>query len=241
LSSSVVLWCCPHEDQPALPSGPLLHAIDAKVPLMNPDPVSDAPLDKADARKRGMANRTAQIDKDGLSRRILDRFLAHESYRRASNVLFYVGVRDEVRTAEALAAAIEDDHRVLVPYCVDGRLELFQLEDLGELRRGAFGILEPLVELRGVNGRSVAMEEVDVALVPGVAFDLRGARVGHGYGYYDKLLHQARSDATLVGVAFECQVFPAIAHDPHDVFMDYLITERTVHDFPGRRLRSPSD
>ena len=57
-------------------------------------------------------------------------------------------------------------------------------------------------------------------MVPGVAFDRRGARMGHGKGYYDKLLQHARPDAPLVALAFECQLFPEIPTQAHDIFMD---------------------
>ena len=65
-----------------------------------------------------------------------------------------------------------------------------------------------------------------------VAFDRRGARMGHGFGYYDKLLQHARPDAPLVALAFECQVFDEIPTAAHDIFMDKIITEKAV--YPGR-------
>jgi 5-formyltetrahydrofolate cyclo-ligase len=69
-------------------------------------------------------------------------------------------------------------------------------------------------------------------MVPGVAFDREGGRTGHGKGYYDKLLQHARPDAPLVALAFECQLFPEIPMQPHDIFMDAVVTEEAV--YPGR-------
>jgi 5-formyltetrahydrofolate cyclo-ligase len=74
-------------------------------------------------------------------------------------------------------------------------------------------------------------------MVPGVAFDRNGARMGHGKGYYDKLLQHARLDAPLVALAFECQLFPEIPTAPHDIFMDKIITESAV--YAGKRRRTP--
>jgi 5-formyltetrahydrofolate cyclo-ligase len=71
-------------------------------------------------------------------------------------------------------------------------------------------------------------------MVPGVAFDRRGARMGHGKGYYDKLLEHARPDTKLVALAFECQLFPEIPVQQHDIFMDKLITEAAVYQGRGR-------
>ena len=63
---------------------------------------------------------------------------------------------------------------------------------------------------------------------------LRGARMGHGFGYYDKLLEHVRSDAPLVALAFECQLFPEIPTQAHDIFMDKIITEQAIYNGKGR-------
>jgi 5-formyltetrahydrofolate cyclo-ligase len=71
-------------------------------------------------------------------------------------------------------------------------------------------------------------------MVPGVAFDRRGARMGHGKGYYDKLLQHARLNTPLVALAFECQLFEEIPVAEHDIFMDRIITEDHVYQGRGR-------
>ena len=70
--------------------------------------------------------------------------------------------------------------------------------------------------------------------MPGGAFDRRGARMGHGNGYYDKLLQHARSNTPLIALAFECQLFDEIPVADHDIFMDKLITEDHVYNGQGR-------
>jgi 5-formyltetrahydrofolate cyclo-ligase len=72
--------------------------------------------------------------------------------------------------------------------------------------------------------------------VPGVAFDQSGGRMGHGFGYYDRLLQHARPDAPLVALAFECQLFPEIPAEAHDIFMDKSITEKAVYVGRGRKV-----
>ena len=185
---------------------------------------------KAEIRVAAEQNRRAQPGKDALSRRICEAFAAAAEYAAASTVLFYVGVRDEVRTRDLLAEALRSPKRILVPYCTGGQLELFHLQELEELAPAPFGLFEPKWQLRECPRRRVEVSEVDLAMVPGVAFDRRGGRLGHGKGYYDKLLGRARPDARLVALAFECQVFSQIPMLPHDVFMDRVITEEAIYE-----------
>jgi 5-formyltetrahydrofolate cyclo-ligase len=105
---------------------------------------------------------------------------------------------------------------------------------MDELEIGMYKILEPKTELRDVAAKKIDVKELDLVMVPGVAFDARGARMGHGMGYYDKLLEHARPDAPLVALAFECQLFPEIPTDAHDVFMDKIITEKRTIQGKGR-------
>lgn len=190
---------------------------------------------KTAIRTAAHAARKAQPDKEEVSTQITDRVMAMPEYRQAQCVMWYVDVRDEVRTRHALPAALEQRQKVVVPYCVDGELELFWLESMDELELGMYRILEPREALRGVASKRVQPQELDFVMVPGVAFDRTGGRTGHGKGYYDKLLQHARPDAPLVALAFECQLFPEIPMQPHDIFMDAIVTEAAVYPGRGRR------
>jgi 5-formyltetrahydrofolate cyclo-ligase len=191
---------------------------------------------KKTIREQAHANRNAQADKDELSQAICARFMALPEYAAARTVLFYVDVRSEVRTRHSLPAALQSGKKIVVPWCnAHGALELFHLEDMSELAIGMYKILEPQAELRTLPAKQVDVGVLDLVMVPGVAFDARGARMGHGKGYYDKLLEHARPDAALVALAFECQMFPEIPTAAHDVFMDKIITEKAVYEGRGRR------
>jgi len=190
---------------------------------------------KNQLRKTAHANRNEQPDKDELSRRILGAFMALPEYATAKTVLFYVDVRSEVRTRLDLEAALDGDKSIIVPWCnADGELELFRLTSMDELELGMYRILEPQEDLRHLPEKQVNVEELDLIMVPGVGFDSRGARMGHGKGYYDKLLEHARPDTPLVALAFECQMFEEIPVAAHDVFMDKVITEERIYDGRGR-------
>ncbi len=201
---------------------------------MNPV-ISSVPPSKQDIREQAHAARRALENKDELSVRIMDRVLALPEYTRAATVMFYIDVRAEVRTRQALPAALASGKTIVVPWCNEhGELELFRLESMDELELGMYRILEPKAELRHRRDKQVTPEQLDLILVPGVAFDRRGGRTGHGKGYYDKLLQHARTDAPLVGLAFECQLFPEIPMQEHDIFMDRVVTEAVVYEGRGR-------
>ena len=187
---------------------------------------------KQEIRTAAHANRKAQADKEGVSGVIVDRFINLPEYAAAKTVMFYVDVRDEVRTRQALPEAIQGNKRIVSPYCVDGELELFHLESMDELEIGMYKILEPKAELRTVDAKRLQPEDLDLVMVPGVAFDRQGGRTGHGKGYYDKLLEHARAAAPLIALAFECQMFPEIPCGSHDIYMDKVVTELAV--YPGR-------
>ena len=190
--------------------------------------VPTLPTLKQQIREQAHANRNAQPDKEAISRRIVAQFMALPEFSAAKTVMFYVDVRSEVRTRHDLANALQTGRRIIIPYCVDGELELFHLESMDELELGMYRILEPRAELRSLPAKRVAVEELDLVMVPGVAFDRRGGRTGHGKGYYDKLLEHARADTPLIALAFECQLFPEIPMQSHDMFMDKVVTEKAV-------------
>ena len=198
-----------------------------------------ASTNKQQIRQRARAARSRLFDRDERSRRIVDQLRRLPAYQSARVILFYVSVRDEVATRELIAQALAEQKQVVVPYCRDGELQLFHLKADDELTTGAYGILEPSAELHRQTERRIAVRELDLILVPGVAFDVHGARCGHGKGYYDKLLQTAKEKTPLIALAFDCQIFPKIPTESHDVFMDKIITESTI--YPNKPSLTPDD
>lgn len=196
---------------------------------------ADLAARKDEIRKAAHAARRAQPNKDAVSRQITDRVRSLPEYKSARTVMYYVDVRDEARTRQALPEAIQSEQRIVIPYCVAGELELFLLQSMEELEEGAYRILEPKAELRNAPEKQVSVEELDLILVPGVAFDREGGRTGHGKGYYDKLLEHARLETPLVALAFDCQIFDSIPMQSHDIYMDKVVTESTTYQGRGRK------
>ncbi len=150
-------------------------------------------------------------------------------FKLATSVLWYLSVRAEVATHEPLQQALAGQQQVVVPFCDGTLLKLFWLKAWSDLQPGAFGILEPKPELQADRQREVPLQAIDFAIVPGVAFDRAGHRLGHGQGYYDRLLATRKSTTLLCGVCFESQLVEAIPLQPHDVVMDRVITEKACY------------
>jgi len=196
---------------------------------MNSDPSRTKDL-KRTIRAEARARRRALGGKDAASRLICGRFAALPEYAAAGTVMFYVHFGDEVRTRQLVEQAFGEGKEVVVPYCEAGVLKLFRLKSIDELAPGTWGIPEPKVEHRRRVDRRVEVRDLDLVMVPGVAFDRGGGRLGYGKGYFDKLLADAPSATRLVAAAFECQLFPEIPMLPGDVFMDKVITEKAVYE-----------
>jgi 5-formyltetrahydrofolate cyclo-ligase len=169
----------------------------------------------------------------------VDRFAALPEYAAARTVMWYLDARSEVRTRTRVADALRGAHRIVVPYStVDpsgaNKLGLWHLAAMEELVVGQWKILEPPRERWGEPGKEVPPAELDLVMVPGVAFSPDGGRMGNGQGYYDRLLKQVRRDAPLVALAYECQMFPDLVVGSHDVYMDKVVTEKAVYAGRGR-------
>jgi 5-formyltetrahydrofolate cyclo-ligase len=206
------------------------------------DAADDLMARKAAQRRRAYDARNAQPEKDGVSRVILDTFLGLPEHAAAGTVMWYLDARSEVRTRHHIAGALGGGKRVVVPYStVDesgaNKLGLWHLAGMDELVVGQWKILEPPRERWGEPGKEVPPGELDLVMVPGVGFSPDGGRMGNGQGYYDRLLAQVRPDAPLVALAFESQMFPDLIVGAHDIYMDKVVTEKTVYAGRGRRAR----
>ncbi|MFO1394777.1 MAG: 5-formyltetrahydrofolate cyclo-ligase [Steroidobacteraceae bacterium] len=152
--------------------------------------------------------------------------------RRGLRVAAYLAMPGEADLEAFLSAAAAADTRLCVPRVASRRrrtLEFVELVPGAPLRRGAYGIAEP-----AVRGRRVRLREIDVVLVPMVAFDRDGHRLGMGAGYYDRALAPRRDRGRafrrpkLVGVAYACQELASIRPRPWDVALDAVVTEREL-------------
>jgi 5-formyltetrahydrofolate cyclo-ligase len=187
------------------------------------------PDNKRTLRDTAMRRRHQQPDKDRLSRTIVSALVDLPEFRQAERPVLYVDVRDEVLTWPLITTRLASGSPVILPFCQDGDLQLCRIDQWTQLAPGAYGILEPIASIRLAGDRHTAAADIDLIVVPGVAFDRRGHRLGHGFGYYDRLLARVSDSTSLVGLAYDCQLFDNVPHEPHDVAVDVIVTESAVY------------
>jgi len=160
------------------------------------------------------------------SDRIMSTLFSTEDYQKAKVVMFYVDMRNEVMTKVSIKKALAKGKRVVVPRVKRGYgLLAIEIQSLDELVPSTFGVLEPPEK------EEIVLAEIDVVVVPGVAFDRNGYRMGYGGGYYDNFLPKLRPDTKKIAVAFNMQIRDLVPIELHDVKMDMIITEQKVYTF----------
>jgi len=161
------------------------------------------------------------------SRRIAGLCRGIAGFSSAEVVCSYVDFREEVETAEFIAELLLEGRRVVVPVHEHGTaqpLVFAEIHALSEMVRNHFGILQP----PRTAARLVPTAAIPLFLVPGLAFDPAGRRLGYGLGCYDRAFADAAPGALKVGLAFELQILESVPADPHDVPMDFVVTEDRV-------------
>lgn len=181
---------------------------------------------KSELRKNVLKARGAllPVEVAEKSARVVERLLGMDEYRKASTIMAYLDFRNEVQTGGLLERAIAAGKRVAVPVTdiANRRLTPSLLIDFpGDLQPGAWGILEPKPECM----RPLEPEELDLVIVPGVAFDVDGNRLGYGGGFYDRFLPRTKPGTVYLALAFELQVRTDVYPGSHDIPVHYLLTE----------------
>ncbi|HSW35857.1 MAG TPA: 5-formyltetrahydrofolate cyclo-ligase [Candidatus Limnocylindrales bacterium] len=151
------------------------------------------------------------------------------AYQNARTMMFFISFGSEVYTRSMVEESIKQGIQTLAPKAVPETRELIPSKIIdwdGDLKPGAYGIPEPRAETL----RPVDPAAIDLLIVPGVAFDLEGNRLGYGGGYYDRFFPLLRSKVPLVALAFELQILPQVPMEKWDRKVDYIITEnRIIH------------
>jgi 5-formyltetrahydrofolate cyclo-ligase len=143
-------------------------------------------------------------------------------FRVSHTIMVYMALPQEVQTMPIITQARQLRKRVTVPAMRGQDLIAVALSETPmQLQRGRFGILEPCGPLCVIHP-----EEIGCIIVPGIAFDTRGGRVGFGKGYYDRFLKQLPATTYRCGLAFGMQIVPCVPQAPHDICMHGIVTEQ---------------
>ena len=153
---------------------------------------------------------------------ITKRLFMLEELKRATTILAFAPIRNEVRTRACMEAAWAAGKRVALPRVVEDELKLQLVDSTTELVEGAFTVPEPPEE-----AMQIEAGEVDFALVPALAVDPRGYRIGYGGGYYDKLIPRL-DNACTCAVAYDFQLISEVPELPRDVAVDLVVTDERV-------------
>lgn len=169
----------------------------------------------------------SSLERQAASGAIVRRLQRLPELRAADTVLLYAASREEADIGALVGPLVQRGVTTLFPRVRGDELELVAAADIRTLQLGYRGIHEPA-------GPAVDPEVVDVALLPGVAFDLTGGRLGQGGGHFDRLLRRLPPHTLRVGVAFACQVVPRVPQEDHDAEVDLVVTDRAAYRTPRR-------
>lgn len=181
---------------------------------------------KIQVQLRGLSAETRSL----ASARAAQSILQQPIWKNASRVLFYAALRDELDVLPLLEEALKAGKIAGLPRFVpeENRYLAAEVKSINDqCLQGRYGILEP-----GSSCPSLSLKQLDLVLVPGVAFDLAGRRLGRGKGFYDRLL--AECNGLKCGVGFDFQLLEEpIPEEPHDIRLDCILTPTRWLSFSG--------
>lgn len=177
-------------------------------------------IKKDEARRQAKARKSllTDLERKTAAQKVFDLVEKTAAFMLAENILMYHSLIDELSTHDFIDRWSARKHFFL-PRVNGVNLDILPY-DKSRLHLGSFNIEEP------DGDDTVDLSEIELVIVPGVAYDRRGNRVGRGKGFYDRLL--ADTKAVTIGVAYECQLYDEIEIDEFDVPVQYVITENGV-------------
>ena len=177
-------------------------------------------MEKSDIRRKikNLRMMLSEMEKASAAEEVFAQLEKTAAFMMADTILMYHSLPDELQTVKFLQKW-HDRKRFFLPRVNGVNLDILPYEE-SRLELGSFHIEEP------TGDDTVDVDDIELMVVPAVAFDRKGNRLGRGKGFYDRLL--ATSKATKIGVGYEFQLFDSIPSEPHDVAMDMVITQKTL-------------
>ena len=175
-------------------------------------------MDKKELRRTIRERKRAMTEEEIVSRseKLGQLFAQSEAYKAAKTIYGYLPYNQEVRTVPMLEQALKDGKRVAVPKVYGDEMKFLYLDDLSQVEKGYAGIPEPIAD------EPVADDDTALVLMPGLAFDPQGHRIGYGGGFYDKFLAAEPNHPTLA-LCYEFQMLPELHTEEHDIPVDTVL------------------
>ena len=175
-------------------------------------------MDKKELRRSIRERKRAMTEEEIVMRseKLGVLFAQSEAYKNAKTIYGYLPYNQEVRTVPMLEQALKDGKRVAVPKVYGEEMKFLYLDDLTKVEKGYAGIPEPIAD------GPVADDETALVLMPGLAFDPQGHRIGYGGGFYDKFLAAEPNHPTLA-LCYEFQMLPKLDTEEHDIPVDTIL------------------
>ena len=175
-------------------------------------------MDKKELRRTIREHKRAMTEEEIVQRseKLGKLFVQSEAYKNAKTIYGYLPYNQEVRTVPMLEQALKDGKKVAVPKVYGDEMKFLYLDDLSKVSKGYAGIPEPIAD------EPVADDETALVLMPGLAFDPAGHRIGYGGGFYDKFLAAEPNHPTLA-LCYEFQMLPELHTEEHDIPVDTVL------------------
>ena len=175
-------------------------------------------MDKKELRKAIREKKRAMSAEEieQKSQALTEAFLRSAAYQSAKTIYGYLPYNQEVRTVPMLEQALRDGKRVAVPKCYGDEMRFIWMEDLSLVEKGYAGIPEPIAD------GPIADDETALVLMPGMAFDREGHRIGYGGGFYDKFLAREENHPK-VALCYDFQMVPHLETEEYDIPVDKVI------------------
>ena len=175
-------------------------------------------MDKKELRRTIRERKRAMTEEEIVSRseKLGQLFAQSEAYKAAKTIYGYLPYNQEVRTVPMLEQALKDGKRVAVRKVYGDEMKFLYLDDLSQVEKGYAGIPEPIAD------EPVADDDTALVLMPGLAFDPSGHRIGYGGGFYDKFLAAEPNHPTLA-LCYEFQMLPRLDTEEHDIPVDTVL------------------
>ncbi len=174
---------------------------------------------------RNRKRQFSQAQLEELSLDIIRQIRQHPIIQKAKNILFYYSLPDEVNTHEYILELIKNGKQVYLPVVINEQdMEIRKYTSPQDMKENSFHILEPAGELLQKRNYS----KLEVAIIPGMSFDLKGNRLGRGRGYYDRLL-ESLPHTYKIGICFGFQMTSQLPIDSYDIIMDEIISNRNEY------------